>query len=159
MERSNEGIDLLAMFPGAAHGSLLVLDEPLSFWGGMDRETGELIDRRHPQCGAVLTGHVLCMPSGRGSSSSTSVLAEAIRLRTAPAAIITREPDVVIGLGALVAYELYGRRLPVGVVSDERYRFLRTGLAVTVTVSEEGGRLEWQDGGTVLDEEVTLQDS
>ena len=53
------------------------------------------------------------MPSGRGSSSSASVLAEAVRARTAPAAILLGEPDLILSIGAAVAEELYGVRVPV----------------------------------------------
>jgi predicted aconitase with swiveling domain len=53
------------------------------------------------------------MESGRGSSSASSVLAEQIRARTAPAAIILTRPDPIIPLGALVAAELYNLDLPV----------------------------------------------
>ena len=73
------------MVAGSAMGDALVLEEPLSFWGGLGPETGEIIDRRHPQSGTIATGRVLVMPSGRGSSSSSSVLAEAIRAGTGPA--------------------------------------------------------------------------
>ncbi len=100
-----EGRTLVA---GHATGTALVLDDPLSFWGGLDPETGALIDTHHPQLGANLAGRVLVMPSGRGSSSSSYVLAEAIRAGTAPAAIILREPDGIIAPGAIVARELYG---------------------------------------------------
>lgn len=102
---------------GEASGVALVLDEPISFWGGLDPATGRLIDVHHPQAGEVVTGRVLVMPSGRGSSSSSSVLAEAIRAGTAPAAIVLREPDPIVALGSIVARELYGTRVPV-VVSD-----------------------------------------
>ena len=91
------------LIPGEASGVAFVLDEPLSLWGGLDPTTGELIDRRHPQSGANLSGVVLVMPHGRGSSSASSVLAEAVRLQTAPAAIILREPDPIVMLGSLVA--------------------------------------------------------
>ena len=47
----------------------LVLTEPLSLWGGMDPAIGLLIDARHPQRGMSLTGRIVVMPSGRGSSS------------------------------------------------------------------------------------------
>ncbi|HEX6988308.1 MAG TPA: DUF126 domain-containing protein, partial [Bacillota bacterium] len=70
---------------GTASGPLLRLDEPLSFWGGLDPASGRIIDRRHPQHGLAVTGRVLLMPGGRGSSSSSTVLAEAIRLGTGPA--------------------------------------------------------------------------
>ena len=53
------------------------------------------------------------MPHGRGSSSSSSVLAEAIRLDTAPAGLMLDEPDHIITIGALVANRLYGKRVPV----------------------------------------------
>jgi len=97
-------------------GRALVLDEGLSLWGGMDPATGELIDVRHPQRGASLTGRIVVMPSGRGSSSSASVLAEAVRARTAPAAILLGEPDLILSIGAAVAEELYGVAVPVVVL-------------------------------------------
>jgi predicted aconitase with swiveling domain len=94
----------------------LVLSEPLSLWGGMDPATGELIDAHHPQRGANLAGRVVVMPSGRGSSSSASVLAEAVRAGTAPAAIVLGEPDLILAIGSAVAQELYGVHVPVVVL-------------------------------------------
>jgi predicted aconitase with swiveling domain len=91
----------------------LVLTEGLSLWGGMDPATGELIDVHHPQRGANLAGRVVVMPSGRGSSSSASVLAEAVRAGTAPAAILLGEPDLILSIGSAVAEELYGVTVPV----------------------------------------------
>ena len=91
------------LVPGMATGEVLVLDEPLSFWGGLDPETGALIDAHHPQVGASLAGRVLVMPSGRGSSSSSYVLAEAIRAGTAPVAVVLGEADAIVALGAIVA--------------------------------------------------------
>ena len=105
---------------GSASGDALVLDEPLSFWGGLDPLTGEIIEVNHPQRGQRVTGRILVMPSGRGSSSSATVLAEAIRLGTGPAGIVLGEPDQIIAIGALVAAELYGTRIPVVVaIGDE----------------------------------------
>jgi predicted aconitase with swiveling domain len=101
------------LVPGEARGAALFLDEPLSFWGGVDAATGEIVDVRHPQRGDNVAGRVLVMPSGRGSSSSSSVLAESIRAATAPAAIVLAEPDPILALGAIVARELYGISVPV----------------------------------------------
>ena len=119
-----EGRTLVA---GWAAGEALVLTEALSFWGGLDPATGALIDTHHPQLGATLTGRILVMPSGRGSSSSSYVLAEAIRAGTAPAAIVLREPDGIIALGAIVARELYGTNMPVVALQATDYGGLRTG--------------------------------
>jgi predicted aconitase with swiveling domain len=98
---------------GEGEGDALVLDEPLSFWGGVDPATGQIVDVHHPQRGANVTGRVLVMPSGRGSSSSSSVLAEAIRVGTAPAAIVLAESDPILALGSIVGRELYGRGVPI----------------------------------------------
>ena len=121
---------------GHVTGTVLALGEPLSFWGGFDPHDGRVLDRNHPQHGAVLTGHVVTMAAGRGSSSSSSVLAEAIRLGTAPAALVLVEPDAIIALGALAAAELYGTRVPLVVLPD--WRDLTTGSRVQVVGGAPG---------------------
>ena len=113
-------------------GRALVLEEGLSLWGGMDPATGELIDTHHPQRGASLAGRVVVMPSGRGSSSSASILAEAVRAGTAPAAIILGEPDLILAIGSAVAEELYGVTLPVVVVGPAVRATIVAGAVVRI---------------------------
>ena len=127
------------MVAGVASGEALVLAEPLSFWGGIDPATGDVIDTHHPQRGANVAGRIVVMPSGRGSSSSSSVLAEAIRAGTAPAAIVLSEPDPILALGAIVARELYGRSVPVAVIPDPD---VRTGEVLTLLADAAGARIE-----------------
>lgn len=115
------------LVPGNAQGVALVLPAPLSLWGGLNPETGEIIDRRHACAGQVVTGKVLLLPAGRGSSSASSILLEAVRLSTAPAAIITAEVDGILALGAAVARELYDRAPPVLVLAAEGYTAVQTG--------------------------------
>jgi predicted aconitase with swiveling domain len=117
---------------GRASGPALVLDDPLSFWGGLDPATGEIIEANHPQRGVVVKGRMLVMPSGRGSSSSATLLAEAIRLGTGPAGIVLSEPDHIIAIGALVAAELYGITIPVFVASPDGYATIRDGDQVSL---------------------------
>jgi predicted aconitase with swiveling domain len=121
-----------ALAPGAATGPATVLDEPLSFWGGLDPTTGELIDPHHPQRGARLAGRVVVMPAARGSSSSSSILAEAVRAGVAPAAILIGDADHILAIGAAVAEELYGLRVPVVVLPPEDLARIPDGVAVTV---------------------------
>jgi hypothetical protein len=121
---------------GEASGRLLVLDEPLSFWGGLDPETGRIVDRLHPQAGESATGAMVCMPAGRGSSSSSTIVAETVRLGTAPAAIILREPDHVLVVGSLVAQELYGSAVPLCVLEEPAYSSL--GSATKLTLASDG---------------------
>jgi uncharacterized protein len=106
------------LVPGEAEGRLIVWRTPLSFWGGLDVETGRVIDRSHPACGEGIAGAILVLPSGRGSSSSSSVLAEAIRRGTAPAGLVLCEPDPILVVGAIVARTLYGRTCPVVVCAS-----------------------------------------
>ncbi len=103
---------------GRARGEALILDEPLSLWGGADPRTGTIIEPAHPQRGAVMTGRILVVSHGRGSSSSSSVLAEMLRLGVGPAGIVLREMDSILVVGSLVAGALYGAVCPVVLSTD-----------------------------------------
>lgn len=109
-----------------------MLDQPLSFWGGLDPTTGVIIDQHHPQAGETVAGRVLVMESGRGSSSSSTVLAEALRAGNGPVAILLLEPDEIIVVGALVIELLGGPVLPIVQLASRDHRALRTGDEVTV---------------------------
>lgn len=139
----NEGFQPLV--PGSAAGRASVLTDPLSLWGGLDPDTGTVIDAHHPQRGSVIAGSVLVMPFGRGSSSSASILLEAVRLRTHPSAIVTAEADDILVLGAIVAKALYDITVPVVVLPRSAYDLIRTSDEVeiaedrvTVTRAGEG---------------------
>ena len=114
---------------GTAEGPALVLAGPLSFWGGVDPTTGRVIDRSHPDLGACITGTILVMPGGRGSSSSSSVLAESVRCGTGPAGIVLANPDPILTVGALVAESLYGIRCPIVVGPIDE---IRTGVTIRI---------------------------
>jgi predicted aconitase with swiveling domain len=118
--------------PGRATGAALVLDEPLSLWGGLDPASGRVIEPRHPQLGAAVAGRILVMPAARGSSSSASVLAEAVRAGTAPAGIVLGEPDLILAIGAAVADELYGVQVPIVVVDSEELAAIHDGRPVEI---------------------------
>lgn len=113
-----------AVVAGRGTGTPLLLAEPLSFWGGYDAERGCVVEHGHPQHGARLAGRVMLMARAKGSSSSSSVLAEAIRNGTGPAAIVMRERDLIVGLGCIVASELYGLHVPVVVMSESNWHEL-----------------------------------
>jgi hypothetical protein len=120
---------------GEAHGPVLAT-APLSFWGGYDPETGRVIDRSHPALGETFAGCILVMPTGRGSSSSSTVLAEAIRLGTAPAAIVLSEPDPILVIGAIVAERLYGRTCPIVVLSPADHAAVGHAMTVRIVAGE-----------------------
>lgn len=101
------------LVPGRASGPLLALAEPLSLWGGVDPATGRIVEPRHADHGASIAGRILLMPAVRGSSSSSSILAELLRAGAGPLAIVLGEPDEILVVGAVVARELYGVECPV----------------------------------------------
>ncbi|WGO96061.1 aconitase family protein [Pseudomonas viciae] len=110
---------------GAAQGALLFADVGLSFWGGVDPASGEVIDRHHPLSGERLAGRVLAIPSGRGSCTGSSVLMELISNGHAPAALVLAEADEILTLGVLVAQVIFQRSLPVVCVGYEAFNGLR----------------------------------
>jgi len=112
---------------GSAAGTALVTKEPLSLWGGLEPHTGEIIDRRHERSGAVVAGKVFVFPQGKGSSTSSAVLLEAIRAGVAPAAIINLKVDPILALGAIVADELYHQTVPIVVLSPEDFYSIEEG--------------------------------
>lgn len=110
---------------GTASGPVLSLDQPLSFWGAFEPRTGMILDVHHPQRGTCVTGTILLMQESKGSGSAPGAIAEAIRLGTAPAAIILAMPDVNLAIGAEVAANLYGRHCAVLAVTPEELARLR----------------------------------
>jgi hypothetical protein len=127
--------------PGVASGAPLPLDEPLSFWGGLDPATGRIIDRWHPQLNANVAGRVLMMPASRGSSSGSAALAEAIRVGVAPAAILLLERDPIVVVGAMVAAELYAIACPVVLARNEDWTELAAAQWLSISAEPQGARI------------------
>jgi predicted aconitase/predicted aconitase with swiveling domain len=113
-----------SLVAGAAQGALLFADVGLSFWGGVNPCTGEVIDRHHPLSGQHLAGRVLAIPSGRGSCTGSSVLMELISNGHAPAALVLAEADEILTLGVLVAQTIFARSLPVLCIGREAFAAL-----------------------------------
>ena len=133
-------ISATPLVPGAATGGALTSDVPISLWGGLAPDTGEIIDRRHPLSGEIVTGTWLVVPQGRGSCSASGVLFEAICNGVGPAGIIVSTIDPVIGFGAILADELHGHRTPVLLLSDVDRRSIPSGAKLvydgeTLTIS------------------------
>jgi cis-L-3-hydroxyproline dehydratase len=98
---------------GEAKGEILALSEGISFWGGIDPDTGRVIDVHHPNHGTSVAGKILMMPTSRGSCSGSGVLLELSLNRHSPAALVFCEREEILTLGALVSDRIFGRPLPV----------------------------------------------
>jgi predicted aconitase with swiveling domain len=101
-----------SLLPGTAQGRLLVLTAPLSFWGGVQPQSGRIVMAGHPQHGLEVAGRLLALPGTIGSSSSSSVMLELLREGRAPAGLLLAEVDAILLLGVAVARELGYRPIP-----------------------------------------------
>jgi predicted aconitase with swiveling domain len=110
----------------------LVLRQTISIAGGLSLETGRIIDIHAPQQGALVAGQILVMPVGRGSSTSSTALAESLRLGTGPAAIILPGTDQILVMGSLIARMLYDVDCPIVVASEHDHAAIRTGDHVAI---------------------------
>ena len=117
---------------GEAAGLALWSDQPLSFWGGYDQDTGEIIDRRHPLAGQIGTNRIIAIPHTKGSSTTTAVLLESVRQGKSPAAIITTGLASFLALASIVAEELYGRNFPVVMIDKDDFDKLESGQWVSI---------------------------
>ena len=91
---------------GQARGTVLRLDQPVSFWGGISPDTSEVVLPGHPQCGERIAGSILVLPQPIGSSSSASVILELMHMELAPRALILGVRDAILPIGVLVARQM-----------------------------------------------------
>ena len=120
---------------GRAEGEALVTHESLSFWGGYDFHTGEIIDKHHPLAGVRAAGRILAVPFSKGSSTTTAVLLEAVRAGTAPAAILTTGVDSFFALASIVADVMYRKSFPVVALEPTDFSSLVSGERIIVELS------------------------
>lgn len=98
---------------GEAEGPFMRLHAPISFWGGVDPNTGRVADPRHPDHGRSIAGAVLLVGGAVGSSSSSAIMLELLRGGVAPAAVLMGHADAILALGVVVARELGHATIPV----------------------------------------------
>ena len=120
------------LIPGEGSGPLLRLTHPISFWGGVDPTSGQIVDPRHPEFGSSITGTVLAIPAAVGSSSSSAIMLELLREGTAPAAILMGKADAILALGGVVGGELGYAPIPIIEVSAAELQRLPNGTRVAV---------------------------
>lgn len=88
---------------GHVKGSVILTREPLSFLGGVDPETGKVIDSNHELYGKIIQDKILVMPYGKGSTVGSYVIYQMFKNKTAPLAIIALEAEPIIATGAIMA--------------------------------------------------------
>lgn len=88
---------------GQAAGVALVSPAPIGFLGGVEPETGVIVEPNHPLRGACIAGRVLVFPTGKGSTVGSYTILRLAAAGKAPAAIINRESEAIVAVGAIIA--------------------------------------------------------
>lgn len=88
---------------GQAEGEALVSVDPVSFYGGVDPETGVVTERGHAVEGECVTGRVFVFPTGKGSTVGSYVIYRMKKLGTAPAAIVNLETEAILATGCVIS--------------------------------------------------------
>lgn len=91
------------IFDGAAEGEALVASHPISFLGGVDPESGKIVERGHELHGESVEGRVLVFPYGKGSTVGSYILYRLSKNGLAPAAIINKRCETIVAVGAIIS--------------------------------------------------------
>ena len=124
LSRTSKSVSGTIYCNGIANAPVLFLEEPLSFWGGYDPQTGKIIDQHHPQVGSAVRNCIMVLPGSRGSAGTPAGLAESIRIGTGPAGIISLNADINFVAGLITATKLYGIHIPYLTVAQDDFHYV-----------------------------------
>ncbi|TFG00686.1 MAG: DUF126 domain-containing protein [Promethearchaeota archaeon] len=91
------------IYKGTAEGQALVTKDGISFYGGVDPDTGEVVEVGHELEGQSVSGKILVFPSGKGSTVGSYTMYRMMKNNTAPAAIVNSEIDTIIAVGCIIS--------------------------------------------------------
>lgn len=119
---ATEAFQGTAYVQGKASGRLFASNIELSFWGGVNPQTGEIIDRHHTLSGQYLQDSILAIPSGRGSCSGSGVMLELLLNEKGPKAVLFERREDILTLGVMIAEEVFGKAIPVVMLGPGVFR-------------------------------------
>ncbi|MHA1917496.1 MAG: DUF126 domain-containing protein [Candidatus Ranarchaeia archaeon] len=90
------------IFKGKAEGEALVSSDSISFYGGVDPDTGEVVERGHSLEGQKLAGKILVFPSGKGSTVGSYVLYQMAKNGKGPAGLILKDCEAIVAVGCII---------------------------------------------------------
>jgi predicted aconitase with swiveling domain len=91
------------IYRGKGEGEALTTTQPISFYGGVDPNTGVVIEKGHELQGQSVRGKVLVFPNGKGSTVGSYTLYRMKKNGNAPAGIVNRECETVVAVGAIIS--------------------------------------------------------
>ena len=121
---------------GIGEGEVMVTSQPISFWGGIDPRSGSINDPRHELFGQSIADKVLAFPYGKGSSTTSLILLELVRVNKAPSAIINLRTEPILATGPIVSKHFYGKEIPVLTLDIAAFQSLKTGQHANVNATD-----------------------
>jgi uncharacterized protein len=91
------------IYKGKAEGEALTTTQPISFYGGVDPNTGVVIEKGHELQGVSVKGKILVFPQGKGSTVGSYTLYRLKKNSVAPAGMINRECETIIAVGSIIS--------------------------------------------------------
>ena len=123
-----------SIYPGQAHGTTLVCRQMISFFGGIDADTGIIVQKDHDRKGESIAQKILIFPSGSGSTVGSYTLYRLKQNGLAPLAIINRECEPITAVGCIIAEIPCVDQIPIEQIAD----------GVEIDVDGENGIIEIQ---------------
>ena len=129
------------IFPGKIEGSALVTSQAISFFGGIDPETGIVVERGHSLEGQCISGKILVFPTGKGSTVGSYTLYRLKHNHLAPLAILNAECETITAVGCIIAEIPCVDQLPIYQILPNSLVSIE-GESVTVEPDEQKSSLE-----------------
>ena len=123
-----------AVHAGRANGPALVSAAPIGFLGGVDPDTGIVLEPGHPLHGKSVAGSILVFPTGKGSTVGSYTILRLARSGHAPAAMINAQSEAIVAVGAIIADIPMVDQIDISIMHDGD-RVNLDGSTVTVTRS------------------------
>ena len=91
------------IYKGVAEGEAIVTKDGISFYGGVDPDTGKVVEVGHELEGQSVAGKILVFPTGKGSTVGSYTMYRMKKNNTAPAAIVNKQIDTIIAVGCIIS--------------------------------------------------------
>lgn len=113
---------------GRGEGRALVSSEPIGFLGGVDPDTGIVVEPNHPLQGQSVAGRVLVFPTGKGSTVGSYTILRLARNGVAPAAMVNAESEAIVAVGAIIGDIPMVDQVPIALIRDGDWVVVQDGM-------------------------------
>jgi len=135
---------------GRGAGLALVSRDPVGFLGGVDPETGIVLEPGHPLQGRSVAGTVLVFPTGKGSTVGSYTILRLARSGHAPVAMVNAQSEAIVAVGAIIADIPMVDQVDIGLIQDGDWVIVEDEVVTVTRAVQEGRNSPSGGGGTDL---------